>query len=77
MIGPRILQYIQEENQVIRVFDMNQQVENKNCDQLHTFPIIFLANIQSFGKTSTTDKTTECEIIFKTNNVDIGIFCET
>ena len=40
-------------------------------------PLIFLANVQSFGSSSRTDKTTECELILNTNHIDISVFTET
>ena len=40
-------------------------------------PVIFLANIQSFGKSSKKDKTVECEFILDINQVDISVFTET
>ena len=45
--------------------------------QKNTLPNIFVSNIQSFGKSIKTDKTTECELILQINNIDISIFCET
>lgn len=82
-----ISEYSPVESQVIKVFDENLLVECTAYDlpsqrkklenkEPHILPKIFLSNIQSFGKTTRTDKT-ECEMIFKINNVDIGIFCET
>ena len=40
-------------------------------------PLIMLANIQSFGKSESKDKTLETEVIMKSNNVEIAVFSET
>ena len=40
-------------------------------------PIFLLGNIQSFGASAITDKTTEIESVLELNQVDIGIFTET
>ena len=40
-------------------------------------PIFLLGNIQSFGTSAKTDKTTEIESVLELNQVDIGIFTET
>ena len=38
-------------------------------NQTKTLPVIFNANIQSFGSSEQNDKTLECEVILKMNNV--------
>ena len=42
-----------------------------------TLPVVLLANVQSFGNTLKTDKTTELEAVLQLNEVKIGIFTET
>ena len=52
----------------------------KNVKEMHAvlkLPIILLSNIQSFGKSESTDKTLEIEEILVLNNVGIAVFCET
>ena len=56
---------------------MSQKVKTKTNSNPKTLPIIFVSNIQSFGKSSKTDKTFETEVILNMNNVDISIFTET
>ena len=46
-------------------------------NQTKTLPVIFNANIQSFGSSEQNDKTLECEVILKMNNVQIATFTET
>ena len=60
-----ILKFSQAENQVSSsMFDRN-------------LPILFLANIHSFGSNNDTDKTTEVEGILKINQIEIAVFTET
>ena len=40
-------------------------------------PVVFLSNIQSFGKSDKTDKTAELELVLKLNKVQVGVFTET
>ena len=40
-------------------------------------PIFLLANIQSFGNSENTDKTTEIETILGHNSIDVACFTET
>ena len=40
-------------------------------------PVVLLANVQSFGKTDKTGKTSELELVLQLNNVHVGIFTET
>ena len=40
-------------------------------------PIFLLANIQSFGNSENTDKTTEIEAVLDHNSIDIACFTET
>ena len=40
-------------------------------------PIFLLSNIQSFGTSHKSDKTTEIEAVLEINNIEIGIFTET
>ena len=56
---------------------MSRKVKTKTNSNPKTLPIIFVSNIQSFGKSSKTDKTFETEVILNMNNVDISIFTET
>ena len=39
--------------------------------------MVLLSNIQSFGKSGKTDKTSELELVLKLNKVQLGIFTET
>ena len=47
-----------------------------NC-VLFDLPNILLTNVQSFGKSGKTDKTTELELVLELNNIDVGVFTET
>ena len=46
-------------------------------NQTKTLPVIFNANIPSFGSSEQNNKTIECEVVLKTNNVKIATFTET
>ena len=59
------------------ISETNKNVQVEKQILSHKLPNIFLSNIQSFGKSSKTDKTVETETILKLNNIDISIFCET
>ena len=54
-----------------------QKKENHNKNSIKCLPIVFLSNIQSFGKSEKTDKTLETEEILRLNNVEIAVFTET
>ena len=55
---------------------LNQNVKNSPTS-LKKLPKFFLCNIQSFGSSEKTEKTTETEIVLEKNNIDVGIFTET
>ena len=46
-------------------------------NKIKQLPVLFLANIQSFGKSIKKDKIFECEVILDINQVDISVFTET
>ena len=46
-------------------------------DAPYQLPSVFLTNVQSFGKSKTTDKTTESEEVLKLNCIDVAVFTET
>ena len=54
-----------------------QKHETHNKNYSKSLPIMFLSNIQSFGKSEKTDKTIETEEMLSSNNVGIAVFTET
>ena len=52
-------------------------VKTKISSNKSQLPVVLLSNIQSFGKSDKTDKTTELELVLKLNKVQVGIFTET
>ena len=46
-------------------------------DKNRKLPLFLLSNIQSFGSSENTDKTTEIEVILNLNNIDIACLTET
>ena len=63
--------------------DNYQIVSGKKSPKSHCtatknhLPVVLLSNIQSFGKSGKTDKTSELELVLKLNKVQLGIFTET
>ena len=55
---------------------LDQSVKNSPTS-LNKLPKFFLCNIQSFGSSEKTEKTTETEVVLEKNNKDVGIFTET
>ena len=61
--------------------DSSNQISNaQTLSKLDTdklLPVVLLANVQSFGKTDKTGKTSELELVLQLNNVQVGVFTET
>ena len=53
--------------------------KNNASDMCRHFdlPNTLLTNLQSFGKSGKSDKTTELELVLQLNNIDVGVFSET
>ena len=54
--------------------DNSMKIDLKSKKRL---PVFLLGNIQSFGNSAKTDKTTEIEGVLEENQVEIGTFTET
>ena len=53
------------------------ETATKSKAEQRNLPLIFLSNIQSFGSSEDTDKSTEVEAILDLNQIDIAVLTET
>ena len=64
---------------ILQSGNINVIEKNNASDMCRHFdlPNTLLTNLQSFGKSGKSDKTTELELVLQLNNIDVGVFSET